>query len=194
MQYFTLLTAGLSLFLASGASAATLGSAASLSVCDNEVVASETYIGKDHNVKLTASHCGAAPHVSPQGTLLSKRQSTSVNVCGAQCNTYCFNPAGGGPNEDDCAVIANAILYDQQSLGPLFNISASRTPTDKITMQYGSCLTYFLNQASEQLTYCRSDWSTLVTWLSGDCNAAHNAHGGLCVATNGAWYIQVQHS
>ena len=85
-----ILTAGLSLLLASGASAASLGSAASLSACDNEVVASETYIGKDHNVKLTASHCGAAPHVSPQGTLLTKSQSTSVNVCGAQCTSPCI--------------------------------------------------------------------------------------------------------
>ncbi|KAJ8501484.1 hypothetical protein ONZ51_g633 [Trametes cubensis] len=196
MQYFTLLTAGLSLFFASGASAAAFGSAASLSACNNEVVASETFIGKDHNVKLTASHCGAAPHVSSHGTLLNKRQSnsTSVNVCGAQCNTFCFNPSGGGPNEDDCAVIADAILYDEQNVGALFNITAAGTATDKITMQYGSCLTYFLNQDSEQLTYCRSDWSSLVTWLSGDCNAANNAHGGLCVAADQTWYIQVQHS
>lgn len=75
MQYFALLTAGLS-FLVSGASSATLGSAASLSVCDNEVVASETFIGKDHNVKLTTSHCDGVPQVSSQGALLNKRQHT----------------------------------------------------------------------------------------------------------------------
>ncbi|KAI0658351.1 hypothetical protein C8Q70DRAFT_190681 [Cubamyces menziesii] len=196
MQYFALLTAGLS-FLVSGASSATLGSAASLSVCDNEVVASETFIGKDHNVKLTTSHCDGVPQVSSQGALLNKRQHTPgppVNVCGNQCDTHCFNPSGGGPNENDCAVIADALLYDEQNVGDLFNVTYNSSPGDKVTMQYGSCLTYFLNQNSRDFIYCRSDWSSLVTWLSGDCNAANNAHGGLCVATDGDWYIQVQHS
>ncbi|KAI0325388.1 hypothetical protein GY45DRAFT_1374787 [Cubamyces sp. BRFM 1775] len=195
MKYFAVLTAGLSLFFASGASAAALGSEASLSVCENEVVASETYIGKDNNVKLTTSHCDAAPHVSSHGTLLSKRQSNPpINVCAHPCDTYCFNPSGGGPNEDDCAVIADALLYDDQNGGALFNITGSGSPTDKITMQYGSCLTYFLNQDLDELTYCRYDWASLVTWLAGDCNAANNAHGGLCVANDQSWYIQVQHS
>ena len=143
MQYFALLTAGLS-FLVSGASSATLGSAASLSACDNEVVASETFIGKDHNVKLTTSHCDGVPQVSSQGALLNKRQHTPgppVNVCGNQCpsarvvelrthvdnncagDTHCFNPSGGGPNESDCAVIADALLYEEQNVGDLFNVT-----------------------------------------------------------------------
>ena len=85
-------------------------------------------------------------------------------------------------------------------------------------MQYGSCLTYFLNQdTSTTLEYCRSDWvralflppfpslsagltrvtasqSSLVTWLSSDCNAANSAHGGLCVAQDQRWYVQVQNT
>ena len=143
MQYFALLTAGLS-FLASSASAASLGSAASLDVCKNEVVASETFIGKDHNVKLTTSHCDGVPQVSSQGAVFNKRQHTPgppVNVCGNQCtsarvvelkahvdhicsgDTYCFNPSGGGPNENDCAVIADALLYDEQNTGDLFNVT-----------------------------------------------------------------------
>ncbi|OSC96686.1 hypothetical protein PYCCODRAFT_1378713 [Trametes coccinea BRFM310] len=175
-----------------GVSAAALGSVA----CANEVVADTTYIGENKDVKVTYSHCGVTPLVTAQGievSSLHKRQGNSTNVCGAQCNTFCFNPSGGGPNEGDCAVIADALLYDSQNVGALFNITASGTPTDKITMQYNSCTTYFLNQDFNNLTYCRTDWSALVTWLASDCNAANNAHGGLCVAADQRWYIQYAH-
>ena len=40
-------------------------------------------------------------------------------------NTFCFSGASGGPNEDDCRVVADALLYDSQNEGPLFNITAS---------------------------------------------------------------------
>ena len=75
-------------------------------------------------------------------------------------DTFCFSGGSGGPNEDDCAVIADAILYDSQNVGAIFNATAPGTATDKVTMQYKSCLTYFLNQdsANETLSYCRSDW------------------------------------
>ncbi|KAI8969695.1 hypothetical protein BD414DRAFT_502799 [Trametes punicea] len=198
MKSFTALLAGISLFLAASGvsvSATVLGAGGSLA-CKNEVVASETFIGVNKDVKVTYSHCNDVPLVTANGkevSSLSKRQDDS-NVCGAQCNTFCFTPSGGGPNEGDCQVIADALLYDSQNVGALFNITASGTATDKITMQYSSCLTYFLNQDSSNLTYCRTDWSSLVTWLSGDCDAANNAHGGLCVAADQRWYIQVQHS
>ncbi|KAI0770890.1 hypothetical protein BD413DRAFT_693624 [Trametes elegans] len=194
MKAFTLFTSfAVALAASSGVSATVLGASGSLA-CKNEVIVSETFIGANKDVKLTTSHCGDAPHVNAHGkqvASLSKRQA--ANVCGAQCNTFCFNPAGNGPNEDDCKIIAGALLYDTQNTGALFNISASGSPTDKVTMQYGSCLTYFLNQASTDLTYCRSDWSSLVNWLASDCNSANNAHGGLCVAADQRWYVQVQH-
>ncbi|KAI0638716.1 hypothetical protein C8Q77DRAFT_1068999 [Trametes polyzona] len=191
--------ASLVVFLASSAvnAAVLTGSSGATLKCENEVVVSETFIGEEQNVKLTHSHCDDAPFVTAQGNVVSsltKRQGDPSNVCGAQCNTFCFNPAGGGPNEDDCAVIANALLFDSQNGKPLFNATASGTGTEKVTMQFHSCTTYFLNQASTDLTYCRSDWSSLVTWLASDCNAANNAHGGLCVAADQRWYVQVQHS
>ncbi|KAJ8501485.1 hypothetical protein ONZ51_g630 [Trametes cubensis] len=164
-------------------------------VCASEKIAYETYVGKDHNVKLTYSHCADAPLVAANGhevAALDKRQSN--NVCGAACNTYCWSPSGGGPSESDCTVIADALLYDSQNIGVLFNVTATGTPTDKITMQYGSCLTYFLNQDFTTLVYCRTEWSKLVNWLASDCDASNNAHGGLCVATDQRWYVQVQHS
>ncbi|KAI0641246.1 hypothetical protein C8Q79DRAFT_1014656 [Trametes meyenii] len=194
MKSFALLSC-LSYVLA--ASAISLGNVATVATeCKDETVAAETYIGEAKDVKVTYSHCGSVPLVNAEGEVVSsltKRQDP-VNVCGAPCNTFCFNPSGGGPNEDDCKVIADALLFDSQSIGPLFNITAFNTPTGKITMQYQSCLTYFLNQDSSELEYCRNDWSSLVTWLASDCNAANNAHGGLCVAQDQRWYIQVQHS
>ena len=55
-------------------------------VCASEKIAYETYVGKDHNVKLTYSHCADAPLVAANGhevAALDKRQSN--NVCGAAC-------------------------------------------------------------------------------------------------------------
>ncbi|KAI0353252.1 hypothetical protein OH77DRAFT_1497465 [Trametes cingulata] len=179
---------------ATAASAALVGSGTP-QACAEEHVAYETYIGKDQNVKVSYSHCDDAPLVAADGhqaTALDKRQSN--NVCGAACNTFCFTPAGGGPNTGDCAVIADALLYDSQNVGVLFNVTATGTPTNKVTMQYNSCLTYFLNQDFNTLVYCRTEWSKLVNWLATDCDAENNAQGGLCVATDQRWYVQVQHS
>ncbi len=33
-----------------------------------------------------------------------------------------------------------------------------QTSTNKVTMQYNTCLTYFLNQDFNTLTYCRTEW------------------------------------
>ena len=39
--------------------------------------------------------------------------------------TFCFPPAGGGPNEDDCRVIADALLYNSENISFEFNATAS---------------------------------------------------------------------
>ncbi|KAI0778059.1 hypothetical protein BD413DRAFT_98183 [Trametes elegans] len=187
MKYPTILSALLA--ATSTVSAALIGSGA-IPECASEEVAYETYTGKDHNVKVSYSHCDDAPTVAVNGKLQSsheKRQSN--NVCGAPCNTYCWSPAGG-PAASDCNVIADALLYESQKTGVLFNVSATGTPTAKITMQYQTCLTYFLNQDFSTLVYCRTEWSKLVNWLASDCDASHNAQGGLCVATDQRWYVQ----
>ncbi|RDX40110.1 hypothetical protein OH76DRAFT_1423903 [Lentinus brumalis] len=190
------LSAFVSLVVSATAASAALIASAPLTECLHETVVSSGFIGKDHNVKFETSHCDDAPHFAADGKLtgLDKRAVPSI-VCDAPCNTFCFSGAGGGPNEDDCKVVSDALLFESHSTaGPLFNATAAGTPTDKITMQFGSCLTYFLNQSPGNLTYCENDWSTLVTWLAGDCNAAHGAHGGLCVAQDQRWYIQVQNT
>ena len=73
-------------------------------------------------------------------------------------------------------------------------------------MKYNTCLTYFLNQDFNTLTYCRTEWvsftthaheevltrlkSKLVDWLASNCSASNGAHGGLCVANDQRWYVQ----
>ncbi|KAI0638730.1 hypothetical protein C8Q77DRAFT_1461 [Trametes polyzona] len=165
--------------------------------CDNPIVVFETLIGEDKNVKLTESHCDNAPFVTAQGDVVSsltRRQEASTLVCDAQCNTFCFGPGGGGPNEGDCAVIADALLFDSENGDDNFNTTQMGTLTSNITLQFRSCTTFFLNQATTNLTYCNRDWSALVNFLAGHCNAAHGAHGGLCVAADGRWFVQVEHT
>ncbi len=76
---------------ASGASAAKVRTiSAATTTCAKEIVAYETFIGQDKNVKVQYSHCDDLPHVAANGEVvaLDKRQSTnSTNVCGAPCES-----------------------------------------------------------------------------------------------------------
>ncbi|THH27893.1 hypothetical protein EUX98_g6295 [Antrodiella citrinella] len=153
-----------------------------LSFCKSPVVAEQSYIG---NVQLSAIQCA---NFLPS---FSKRQTTPVsNVCGAQCDTHCFNPAGGGPDPNDCNVIADALRYDSQDISEEFNVS---TTNALFVLQYHSCESFFVNQAgSTDLTYCRSDWAAVIDFVAFNCQATQNAHGGLCVAASQEWFIQIQ--
>ncbi|KAF8898027.1 hypothetical protein CPB84DRAFT_1847936 [Gymnopilus junonius] len=154
-------------------------------------ILSETYIGKDHNVKMTTLSCSTKVHAS---NTLSARQTTPVDVCDANCNTNCFIPAGGGPDPNECHVIADAILFDSQNVGALFTIPVGNSTSNPVVMQFRSCKTFFVNQSNQVLEYCRTDWSTLVDFLAFNCQATQNAHGGNCVAVDGRWFVQVQTS
>ncbi|KAH9933942.1 uncharacterized protein BXZ73DRAFT_46012 [Epithele typhae] len=192
MQLFALLPV-LAAFVASS-SAVTVGASGAIE-CQSETIVSETFIGKGKDVQMTHSHCETSTSKVEANDVAAVPDAPVNNVCSASCNTFCFSPSGGGPNEDDCKVIADAILYDSENESATFNATAAGTASDKITMKYHSCTTYFLTQnATATLTYCRQDWASLVTWLSSDCNSANNAHGGLCVAADQQWYVQVQNS
>ncbi|KIJ64019.1 hypothetical protein HYDPIDRAFT_112534 [Hydnomerulius pinastri MD-312] len=158
--------------------------------CEDKQVVSTSYVGASKNVKAETISCSnTLPGYAP---LAATDNSTDPsNVCGANCTTNCFYPAGGGPDPNDCAVIADALLYDGQNIGPLFNITAN---TSGVAMTYASCYTFFLDQASYNLTYCRNDWSTVLNYVAVNCQATQNAHGGNCVATDQRWFIQVQNS
>ncbi|KAI0809002.1 hypothetical protein BC629DRAFT_1590103 [Irpex lacteus] len=157
-----------------------------LSECKGQKTIS-TYIGKDKNVHAEVVQCDGIPLSSDVGIL--PRQNN--NVCGAQCNTNCFNPSGGGPDPNECHVIADALLYDSQNIGALFDMNPAQN-TSMITMQYRSCKTFILNQTNGTLTYCRTDWSAVLDWVALNCQSQQNAHGGNCVAADQRWFIQVQ--
>jgi len=160
-----------------------------LSLCQTPVSVYENFIGGDHNVKVEAYKC--ANDLTYREESLEKRQSSPVNVCGANCATNCFVPSGGGPDPNDCHVITDALLYDSQNVGALFNIT---TDAAVVTMQYSSCESFFVNQAGVNLTYCRTDWAAVLDFVAFNCQSTQNAHGGNCVATNQQWFIQVQSS
>ncbi|KAH8104002.1 hypothetical protein BXZ70DRAFT_677274 [Cristinia sonorae] len=159
------------------------------SFCQSPTIVSETLIGEDGNVEVQALQC--ANTLTPAETGVDKRQNLPVNVCGATCDTNCFVPSGGGPNPNECHVISDALLFNSQNIGPLFNIT---TDAALIVMQFRSCLSFFVNQAGIDLTYCRTDWASVLDFVAFNCQAPQNAHGGNCVARNQQWFIQVQHS
>jgi len=161
-------------------------------VCDGAVTLASTWIGEAKNVELKSVFCllnQRHGHDVQQHVLPVQQQTVPTNVCGAQCATNCFTPAGGGPDPNDCHVIADALRFDSQSIGPLFDIGTGTN----ITLKYNSCETFFLNQASGPLVYCRTDWASLIDFVAPNCQATQNAHGGNCVANNQAWFVQVNH-
>jgi len=155
--------------------------------CEDQQVISTSYVGQAQNVKSQVVSCSNS--LNTQTGLVSEADSDPSDVCGATCTTNCFNPAGGGPDPNDCQVIADALLYDSQNVGALFTIPAN---TSGIVMQYQSCETFFIDQASYNLTYCRTDWSSVIEYVAFNCQATQNAHGGNCVASDQRWFIQVQ--
>lgn len=178
-----------------GTTSAALIAHGPVSECANEQVVDTAFIGANKDVKITLSHCANEPLVNAHGEAvphLAKRQSN--NVCGNACNTFCWASPTGGPTVSDCTVIADALLYESQNTGVFFNATAFGTSTNKITMTYNTCQTYFLNQDTSSITYCRTEWSKLVNWLASDCGPTNNAHGGLCVAADQRWYVQLQHN
>lgn len=147
-----------------------------------------SYVGKDNEVRVDRTECVTATSPAVDNAMLAKRQG--VNVCGAKYDTSCSTTTGGGPDPNDCHVITDLLLYDSQRYGNLFSIG----PHGNITLQYRSCTSYMLIQADVTITYCRTDWAAIIDSIASTCLAKENSHGGNCVATDGRWYIQVQHS
>ncbi|KAF4618545.1 hypothetical protein D9613_009727 [Agrocybe pediades] len=91
----------------------------------NQVVTSTQYIGANKDVKLEIITCDS---IVETGASLQSRQSP--NVCGAACTTNCFLPAGGGPDPNDCHVIADALRFDSQNVAPIFTIGTGASVID----------------------------------------------------------------
>ncbi|TFK97131.1 hypothetical protein BDV98DRAFT_574946 [Pterulicium gracile] len=167
------------------------------SLCTIDTDAAPTYIGVNKDVLVQSASCPPTVAQTPAvaefraGTL----QARQTNVCGAQCATNCFAGTANGPTAGDCSVIASAILYESQSVGPLFTVGpAPGAPSqpNTLVMSFRNCQTFYLNQSNASQTYCRTAWSDLVNWLNTECSATKGRHGGNCVATNQAWFVQVQ--
>ncbi|KAF5327628.1 hypothetical protein D9619_004633 [Psilocybe cf. subviscida] len=158
------------------------------SICQgNKVVTSTQFIGKDKNVKMEQITCDAldASQVIDNGAILQARQA---NVCGANCATHCFTPSGGGPDPNDCHIIADALRFDSQNVAPMFTVSTGAN--NILSLSFASCTSFFLNQATTSLNYCRNDFASLIDFIAPNCQATQNAHGGLCVANDGRWFVQ----
>ncbi|GJE89424.1 hypothetical protein PsYK624_055250 [Phanerochaete sordida] len=156
--------------------------------CANPRVVSTAYIGRNKDVLVTQTACDDV-RAPVAAHALEARQAN--NVCGSTFDTFCFTPSGGGPDPNECHVITDALLYDSQNVGALFTLDPAQNTTT-ITMQYRSCESFMVNQAGVALTYCRTDWASILDNLAFNCQATQNAHGGLSVATNQEWFIQVQ--
>jgi hypothetical protein len=162
-------------------------------VCDGAVTLASIWIGEAKDVEIRSVFC---PNFHQRGDgqhMLEQPLETAApkNVCGAACATNCFTPAGGGPDPNECHVIADALRFDSESIGPLFDIGTGSNNT--VVLKYNSCETFFLNQASGPLTYCRTDWASLIDDVAPNCQATQNAHGGNCVADDQSWFVQVNH-
>ncbi|KAF5388668.1 hypothetical protein D9757_004744 [Collybiopsis confluens] len=162
--------------------------------CPGQTVVSEALVGANKDVQLTQYTC---PGTSKrEESSLSARQTaqTTIDVCGNQCTTICFTPAGGGPDPNDCHVIADAMRFESQQTGDNFNITNGAT--NFVLMSYLSCKTVFVNQNTQaNETYCLSDWATVTDFIAPNCQSTQNAHGGQCNANDGVtWFIEVSHS
>ncbi|KAJ3712819.1 hypothetical protein EV361DRAFT_592972 [Lentinula raphanica] len=159
-------------------------------VCPGQVTVSETFIGADSNVKLAQVYC---PENTPLEPALSARQdngTTPLDVCGATCDTNCFTPSGGGPNPNDCSVIADAMRFYSQNVNDTFLIGTGTNNT--VVLTYSTCETFYVNQDPVEQSYCYSDWATIVDYIAPNCQSTQNAHGGNCIAADQQWFIQVQ--
>ncbi|TFY81237.1 hypothetical protein EWM64_g2775 [Hericium alpestre] len=143
--------------------------------CDNKHTLSTAFVGQD-SADRRARRARQAPDERLRGHLRHE-----------------LLHAPGRPDPNECHVIADALLYDSQNIGALFNMDPAQN-TSLIVMTFRSCQTFIVNQTPNALTYCRTDWASLVDWIAPNCQATQNAHGGNCVARDQQWFVQVQHS
>ncbi|EKM60195.1 uncharacterized protein PHACADRAFT_203454 [Phanerochaete carnosa HHB-10118-sp] len=160
----------------------------SVPYCQNPRALNTTYIGRNNDVLVRRIACDNVP--TPQfARAIETRQSTSA--CGEPTTTNCFTPAGGGPDPNDCQIIAEALSFDSQNAvdGDAFSLAPSGSDA-VLTLTFNSCESFIVNQAGAPLTYCRSDWSSAVNNLAFNCQATQNAHGGNAVANDQSFFIQ----
>ncbi|KAF9062632.1 hypothetical protein BDP27DRAFT_276664 [Rhodocollybia butyracea] len=173
-------------------------------VCAGQITISETFIGENSDVKL--SHVSCPDNADSKRGLQARQSAAPTDVCGNTCmpfrlalfvlsklesdpsgTTFCSDAAGGGPNPADCTVIVNAMRFFSQNFNDTFTIGTGANNT--VVLTYETCETFYVNQVANNQTYCFSDWATIVAFIAPKCE---NDAGGLCLATNDQWFIDVQ--
>ncbi|KZP32029.1 hypothetical protein FIBSPDRAFT_813033 [Athelia psychrophila] len=159
--------------------------------CAGKELLENTYIGPNQDVLAEYYSCAS----TFANNTVSSVEKRVTNECGASCTTNCYTPSGGGPDPNDCQVIADALLFEGQNTGPLFTIGkASNATTNFVRLRYSTCNSTIVNQDTSSIEYCYSDWAGVTGYVANNCQATQNAHGGICVAANQQFFIQVNHS
>ncbi|KZP32138.1 hypothetical protein FIBSPDRAFT_849120 [Athelia psychrophila] len=159
--------------------------------CAGKKLLKNTYIGPNQDVLAEHYSC---ENTFTNNAIYSMRQPAK-NVCGAACVTSCYTPSGGGPDPNDCQVITDALLFKGQNVSPFFTVgTASDTTTNFIRLRYSSCNSTIVNQDTSNIEYCYSDWAGVTGYVANNCQATQNAHGGICVAANQEFFVQINHS
>ncbi|KII95396.1 hypothetical protein PLICRDRAFT_212832 [Plicaturopsis crispa FD-325 SS-3] len=98
----------------------------------------------------------------------------NYNLVGAPCTTYCYTPAGGGPDPNDCQSLANDYAGDGD-----FTIGSG----GGLVWSLGSCQVVQWNDMSSGdvlYNYNTANWAGVVSYIAWNCQATQNAHGGTC--------------
>lgn len=75
-----------------------------------------TYIGPNQDVLAEYYSCAS----TFANNTVSSVEKRVTNECGASCTTNCYTPSGGGPDPNDCQVIADALLFEGQNTGECY--------------------------------------------------------------------------
>ncbi|KZS97295.1 hypothetical protein SISNIDRAFT_493458 [Sistotremastrum niveocremeum HHB9708] len=101
-------------------------------------------------------------------TSLTKR---GYDLCGAPCTTYCIG-GSGGPNPNDCSVIATDYHNDGE-----FTLTAN----NYLIWTYGSCeISMYAN--GQDIVYCwdYNNLAGVINYVAWNCQSQENAKGGTC--------------
>ncbi|KIM86519.1 hypothetical protein PILCRDRAFT_306601 [Piloderma croceum F 1598] len=164
------------------------------SACVAKQILGKTFIGPNKDVIAEYYSCVTSASPPEVSAALATHKNGPTNVCGLACTTHCYN-GSGGPNPNDCQVIADALLYESQNIGNNVEVGAAGPNlTNYLTMIYASCKSTLVNQLATNITYCRNDWAGITGYIGANCQSTQKAKGGICVETKKKFFVQVNHS
>ncbi|KAF7290980.1 hypothetical protein HMN09_01276700 [Mycena chlorophos] len=158
----------------------------SVSPCSDAVVLDRRTIQVgDNQVVLSGLSCPSDPGLESSNRDRAQAKSslttrTTRDVCGEPCtNLFCFT-SGSFPIASDCAIIADALTILSTNLGPTYQLNATNGYYKQLV--FGTCLTYIGVSAEEDTEACWSDWITVITDISDECNTPARGPYGACTS------------